>query len=273
MGCQCCRMIKSYIYDPSEMVDVRKTDSAASSLYRPHHLPGEPLGGLSKQKQGFNNLGYNRSNDSTLKLEVDNNHVNHRLHAAPAPAKEPSMQGSAPPADGGLYIIQPQALGPRWVMQDRGASQVPVYPEIREYENQRGHGERGRSAARDEWDCSVAECVNGLSVDEIDEGVGGTPEYPCDTGDEGSVLSVEIHTSTTSLSSADTRDERRLPKNLDVSTVESGISVMKSEDEDEDEEEEEKARNGVEEAQSVTDSMVAEALAALEAATAGEDSE
>lgn len=238
--------LHSYIYDPSEMVDVIKTDSAAGSLYRPHHLPGShQLGGPGNQKQGFNNLGYSRSNGSTLKLEVDNNHVNHRLHAAPPLAKEPNTQGSAPPADGGLYIIQPVGLGPRWGIQDRGPSQVPVYPELQEYVNHRGDGERGST--------------EGLSADEIDEGVGGTPEYPYDTGDEGSVLSVEIHTSTTSMSSADTRDERRLAKNPDVSTDESGISVMKGEDEEKE--------------QSVTDSMVAEAIAAMEAATAGEDSE
>ncbi|XP_054457581.1 uncharacterized protein zgc:194930 [Anoplopoma fimbria] len=264
MGCQCCRMIKSYIYDPSEVVDVRKTDSAGSSLYHPHRLPGSgPLDSHNKQKQGFNNLGYSKSNDSTLKLEVDNNHVNQRLHAAHPPAKEPNKQGSTPPADGGLYIIQPETLGPRWVMQDKGPIQVPVYPDMKDYENQRSYGERGRSTTRNEWDNSITECgirCGSLSADEIDEGVGGTPEYPCDTGDEGSVLSVEIHTSTTSLSSADTRDGLRFPKTPDVSTVESGISVMKSEDEEE-------------EVQSVTDSMVAEALAALEAATAGEDSE
>ncbi|XP_059211597.1 uncharacterized protein zgc:194930 [Centropristis striata] len=256
MGCQCCRMIKSYIYDPSTAVDVRKTDSAGSSLYQPHHLPGsDPLSSHNKQKQGFNNLGYSKSNDSTLKLEVDNNHVNHKLHAAPSPATELHRQASAPPADGGLYIIQPEAVGPRWV------SQVPVYPDIQDYENQ------GRRATRNEWDSSITECVIGSdSQDEIDEGVGGTPEYPCDTGDEGSVLSVDIHTSTTSLSSADTRDELRPPKTPDVSTMESGISMTKSEDEKE-------ARNEDEEVQSVTDSMVAEALAALEAATAGEDCE
>ena len=96
--------------------------------------------------------------------------------------------------------------------------------------------------------------------------MGGTPDYPCDTGDEGSVLSVDMHTSTTSLSSVDTRDELRLRKTPDVSTMESGISVTKYEEEEGEEEEEEG-----EEVQSVTDSMVAEALAALEAATAGED--
>lgn len=262
-------MIKSYIYEPSVAGDVRKSDSAGLSLYQPHHLPGgppssDPLSSHSKQKQGFNNLAYSKSSDSTLKLEVDNNHVNHRLHAAPSSAKELQRHASSPPADGGLYIIQPEALGPRWV------SQVPVYPDIQEYEGQRSYGERGRVATRSEWSSSITECVTGsesLSADEIDEGVGGTPEYPCDTGDEGSVLSVDIHTSTTSLSSAETRDELRLPKTPDVSTVESGISVTKSEDEEEVRNEEE------EEVHSVTDSMVAEALAALEAATAGEDCE
>ncbi|XP_033507768.2 uncharacterized protein LOC117272807 [Epinephelus lanceolatus] len=270
MGCQCCRMIKSYIYDPSVAGDVRKSDSAGSSLYHPHHLSGgalsgDPLGSPSKQKQGFNNLGYSKSNDSTLKLEVDNNHVNHRLHAAPSPATELHRQASAPPGDGGLYIIQPQALGPRWV------SQVPVYPDIQDYENQRSYGERVRVVTRNEWDSSITECAIGsesLSADEVDEGVGGTPEYPCDTGDEGSILSVDIHTSTTSLSSVDTREELRRPKTPDVSTVESGISVTKSDDDDKVE-----ARNQEEEVQSVTDSMVAEALAALEAATAGEEFE
>lgn len=257
----------SYIYDPSVAVD-GKTDSAGSSLYQPHHLPGgvpssDPLSGHNKQKQGFHNLGYSKSNDSTLKLEVDNNHVNQRLHAAPAPApaKELHQQASAPPAD--LYIIQPVDHGPRWMIQEKSPSQVPVYPNIQAYDNQRGYGEQGHRASRNGWDSSITECVTGsesLSADEIevDEGVGGTPEYPCDTGDEGSILSVDIHTSTTSLSSADTRDELRPPKTSDVSTEESGISVTKSEDD---------------EVQSVTDSMVAEALAALEAATAGEDFE
>jgi len=234
---------------------VRKSDSACSSLYQPHHLPrSSPLG---EEKQGFNNLGYSRSNDSTLKLEVDNNHVNHRLHAAPPPAaKEPNRQGSAAPraADGALYIIQPDAVGPRWETRDKGPSQVPVYPQM-DNENQRSYGERGPGATRDEWDRAEQ------SADEIDEGVGGTPEYPCDTGDEASVLSVEIHTSTTSLSSADTRDELRPPKTPDA-TKSGGVPVTKGE-----EEEEEEA------AHSVTDSMVAEALAAMEAATAGEDSE
>ncbi|XP_038588590.1 uncharacterized protein zgc:194930 [Micropterus salmoides] len=271
MGCQCCRMIKSYIYDPSVAVDVRKTDSAGASLYQPQYLSdaapsNDPLSSHNKQKQGFRNMGYSKSNDSTLKLEVDNNHVNRRLHAAPS-ANEVHRQGSEPLPE--VYIIQPEALAPRWGMQEKGPSQVPIYPNINKYENQTSYGEQDYRATAIGWDSSITQCVTGnesLSADEVDEGVGGTPEYLCDTGDEGSVLSVDIHTSTTSLSSADTRDELRLPKTLDVSTVESGISVMKSEDEEE-------ARDKKEEVQSVTDSMVAEALAALEAATAGEDCE
>ncbi|KAG7241623.1 hypothetical protein INR49_025543, partial [Caranx melampygus] len=222
---------------PSVAVDVRKTDSAGSSLYQPHHRSGgspgsDPLGSLdNKQKQGFHNLGYSKSNDSTLKLEVDNNHVNHRLHAAPQPTKELHQQGSVSPAEGGLYIIQPEALGPRWGIQDKTPSQVPVYPSI-QYENQRSYNKEEHHEMRNRWDSSITEYVTAsenLSGDEIevDEGVAGHRK---------------------------------------VSTVESGISTSKSEDE-----EEQEARVDEEEVQSVTDSMVAEALAALEAATAGEE--
>lgn len=259
----------SYIYDPSVEVDLRKTDSTGSSLYHSHHLPGMApsrdtvVVSPDKQKQGFHNLGYSKSNESTLKLEVDNNQVNQRLHSAPSNIRDLHQQGGAPPSEGGLYIIQPDMTGPRWMIQERTPSQVPVYPNIHEYDNQRGYGEQEQRGRRTDWDRNTGKCTTSnesLSADEIDEGVGGMPDYPCDTGDEGSVLSVDIHTSTTSLSSVDTRDGLRLPKTTDVSTMESGISVTKCE-EDEDEEE----------VQSVTDSMVAEALAALEAATSGED--
>lgn len=85
----------------------------------------------------------------------------------------------------------------------------------------------------------------------------GTSEYVGDTADEESVISVDIHTSSTSLSSADTK-----------LVGESSI----------DEDHPHSRREGVKEKEtedciSVTDSMVAEALAALEAATAGEEYE
>lgn len=242
-------------------VDVRKTDSTSNSLYQPNHRDGgapdrDPNGGgNNKQKHGIHNLGYS---DSTLKLEFDNNQVNHRLHAAPPLAKELHQQAGAPPTEAGLYIIQPEAVGPRWL--DIGPSQLPVYPNLEELDNQRSD-EQEHGAHRAGWNKT-----EGLSVDEIDEGVGGTPEYLCDTGDEGSVLSVDIHTSTTSLSSGGTRDGLEPNKTQDTSTEESGISVTKSEADAE-------VKNDEEEVQSVTDSMVAEALAALEAATAGEDSD
>lgn len=246
-------MVKSSIYDPSTAVDVRKSDSASSSLYQGQQHIGDTQGGHNKQKQGFHNPGYSNSNDSTLKLEFDNNQVNHRLHSAPSLAKELQQQASAPPTDGGLYIIQPEAVGPRWM--DIDPSQVPIYPNIQQYENHGNYSEEPYAAI-----------TKSQSVDEIDEGVGGTPEHLWDTGDEASILSVDIHTSTTSLSSGGTRDELTLPKTPDVSTEESGISVTKSEDGEE-------VRKDQAEVQSVTDSMVAEALAALEAATAGEDSD
>ncbi|XP_061525115.1 uncharacterized protein zgc:194930 isoform X1 [Phycodurus eques] len=262
MGCQCCRMMKSYIADPSAAVDARMADS----LYRTHDLAGGALGGRSlrahrSQKEGFRNLAYSISSDSNLRLEVDNNHVNHRLHAVPPPSGQPHPRPGAPSAEGGLYIIQPDALGPQWVMQDKRHSQLPVYPAVQASDNQRVFG------GPRPWHSPVARRVTAdgsLSADEADEGVGGTPEYPCDTGDEESVLSADVQTSTASLWSADTRDERRT-KAPDVSTVESGICVTKSEDE------EEEPRERADEAGSVTDSMVAEALAALEAATAGEE--
>uniref|UniRef100_A0A8C6K9Z0 NACHT and WD repeat domain containing 2 n=1 Tax=Nothobranchius furzeri TaxID=105023 RepID=A0A8C6K9Z0_NOTFU len=258
--CHTFAQLDSCIYDPSVAADVRKGHSTGSSLHRPHHRTGgarsrDPHGSHVKQKQGFHNLGYS---DSTLKLEFDNNHVNQRLHSAPTLAKEQRQQASALPAGGGPYIIQPEVVSPQWV--DRGQSQVPVYPSV--HENQQEHG-----ATRNGWDSSNSTSKSASpSVDETDEGVGGTPEYLCNTGDEGSVLSVDIHTSTTSLSSGGTRDELTLAKTPDFSTEESGISVSKSE-------EDVSVRSDEEEVQSITDSMVAEALAALEAATAGEDYE
>lgn len=77
-----------------------------------------------------------------------------------------------------------------------------------------------------------------------------------DTADEESVLSVDMHTSSTSLSSADTKliIEEREEKEPSI--------VIGEQDR-------EKEIDCV----SVTESMVAEALAALDAATAGEDSE
>ncbi|CAG5929187.1 unnamed protein product [Menidia menidia] len=229
--CHTFALHDSHIYDPS--ADVRKSDSAGGSLYQPHPPAG--------QKQGFHNLGFSKSADSSLKLEMDNNHVNQRLHGAPA-------RGGGLSPEGGLYIIQPDA---RWT--DRVQSQVPVYPRIEEY----GHHQTSPAGGGDGWEKSPS------SVDEVDEGVGGTPDYPCDTGDEASVLSVDVHTSSTSLSSAATPDEPPPARTPPAPPGEGGGEAWRGEEQGEE----------GEEVQSVTDSMVAEALAALEAATAGEDCE
>ncbi|KAG7262412.1 hypothetical protein CRUP_024080 [Coryphaenoides rupestris] len=219
-------------------------------------------------------------NEGTLKLEADNNHLNHRQ-------QQPQLGASVPAGGGGgLYIIQPQAPGPRWnTDESHRPSLVPVYPDALDYNSGGvgGGGGGGGSPAPPAYHQSEPArgweplgAADADDEDEDDEGVGGTPDY---TGDESeSVLSVDIHTSTTSVSSTDTRDGGlRWPpaKTPDASTAESGISVMKSEDEEEEQEERQTRRTeeGGEDVRSVTDSMVAEALAALEDATAGEDFE
>ncbi|CAL8378210.1 collagen alpha-1(I) chain [Gadus morhua] len=247
MGCRCCRMIKSYIYDPSAVGEPGKSELSGSggrgSLYQPRGPPGGAAGdrGGDRQKEGVSNLAYSKSNEGTLKLEADNNHVNRLPEHQPPPRV---------PGGGALYIIQPQAPGPRWTTEEAPRpSQVPVYPEPP------GGGRRSEPGG---WD----------TADE-DEGVGGTPEYRGDG--EGSALSVETLTSTASGSSAGDAPPR-WPKAADASTAESGISMTKSEDE-EGEGEGRRRQEESEDVRSVTDSMVAEALAALEAATAGEEFE
>ncbi|XP_041738192.2 uncharacterized protein LOC121571029 [Coregonus clupeaformis] len=279
MGCQCCRMLKSYIYDPTAPVDVhgRKRDPAETSLYQSHHLPGDSRNQFNtKQNQGFHNLGFSnkcneRGGGGSLKLEIDNNHIN-RLHTMPTnPERERGTGQAAKPrvgeGGGGLYILHPEGQVPRRD-PSKGPSLVQVYPNTPSLDlslnlthsgDTDSHPDNIRMV-RNVSDPSIGDrCgvgCNTSSADELDEGVGGTPEYLGDTGDEQSVLSA------TSLSSAGTKDDRGTP---DATTVESGIgiSVMKSEDEGKEGEDDD--------VQSVTDSMVAEALGALEAATAGED--
>ncbi|XP_029530680.1 uncharacterized protein LOC115138213 [Oncorhynchus nerka] len=272
MGCQCCKMIK------------RNRDPAESSLYQPHHLPAD--GGdqsNNKQKQDFHNLGFSNSNKYNdgedggrgLKLEIDNNQIN-RLHAVPANPERGQGRGQGvKPWAGegggggrGLYILHPEGQVPRRD-PSKGPSQVPIYPNTLSLDHSHHLTHLGdndshkirmfQNSSDPSW--PGVGCYTSLT-DELDEGVGGTPEYLCDTGDEESVLSADIPTSTTSLSSADTKDDRRAP---DATTVENGIriSVTKSEDEGREEDD----------VYHITDSMVAEALAALDAATAGEDYE
>lgn len=236
-------MIKSYIYDPSVPVDVPglKRDPTNSSLYQSHKFP-EESDHISK-KQGFHNLGYS-THPSTTKLDIDNNHIN-RLHA-----QDERVRTSQPESDSNRYILRPE---------DKG---MPVkVPPVLCDEPMLGTGPFQREESfRD----------SGLGSGGILEGSDGYPfgqeedyeEMRCnaasttDTADEESILSLDMQTSTTSLSSADTKlvTEDRDDKEL---------SFMSEEQEIENE------NDGV----SFTDSMVAEALAALDAATEGEDYE
>ncbi|XP_012690880.2 uncharacterized protein zgc:194930 isoform X2 [Clupea harengus] len=284
MGCNCCRMLKSYIYDPSVPVEVhgRKRDPAGSSLYLPnHHLPGnnDPL----QKKQGFYNLGYNSSGGlgassppiSPVKLDSENNHIN-RLHGNGPPADNASLGwtgggkgggGRGGEVDSGIRIPQLKEQ-----VALKNAPPLPSVPPIYQLPSTLTPTAKGPDGSIRPWDIAhlsgdevirkgpyhLREGPEGVEcyVDDDDDeeeresGVGSTPEYLGDTGDEASVLSGDINTSSTSLSSGDTRPGTGVEKRARRET-EGG---------------EER-----EDCQSVTDSMVDEALAALAAATAGED--
>lgn len=169
------------------------------------------------EKQGFHNFGYTSSSQS----DIENNHINKTK------SNQPNKSESS------LYIIQP----------DGDSATVPSAPPL----------------------CS--ECVLGTEPGKCSETfrdsglAGGSDGFLCgqeekagsvgDTADEESVISVEIHTSSTSLSSSDTKLDDR-------SEEDESLSQTQKKNED---------------SVSITESMVEEALAALEAATAGEEFE
>ncbi|KAG7462117.1 hypothetical protein MATL_G00199200 [Megalops atlanticus] len=256
MGCRCCRMIKSYIYDPSVPVDVhgRKRDTATTTLYQ-----GKPQEAENTHKvQGFHNLGYTHKyadgvKQGTAKLEIDNNQIN-RLHAAPG-ARTQDHVLKAGAGDSSLYILQPGESPRKCALP--GHTPLPEHNALQcsspgvTFERLNDHLIGGTPQA------------NG---DAFSRRGHGSPRSPCEAGDPGdepdadSVLSgrsEEVHTSTTSLSSADTRE--RPPQTAGESHGSEG---------EEEEEGEDEGDSG-----SITDSEVAEALAALDAATAGEDYE
>ncbi|XP_062372104.1 uncharacterized protein C4orf19 [Sardina pilchardus] len=289
MGCNCCRMIKSYIYDPSVPVDVhgRKRDLPASSLYIPH-LQEPDDGDRPQKKQGFYNLGYSNSGGSpnpngadgdsggNTKLDIENNHIN-RLHGSgPPPAGHdgnPEWTDDRKVGGGGT---DPDILGSPTQRTEqptlRYAPPLPSVPPIYRLPSSDGPTrpwDRELLSGSEVTRIQPYILPDGLDVDEVDgykrddededereSGVGSTPDYLGDTGDEASVLSGDINTSSTSLSSADTR-----PGAEDDNSKRTGGRRREADGREEDRED----------CQSVTDSMVAEALAALEAATAGED--
>ncbi|XP_056603072.1 uncharacterized protein zgc:194930 [Triplophysa dalaica] len=239
MGCSCCRMVKGYISDPSVPVDVPgcKHDPTTSSLYQSNLFPEK--GDHIHKKQGFHNLGYS-THPSSTKLDIDNNHLN-LFHAN---VLDQRVRTSQPEHDPRQYILRAEEEG----MPVKTLCDEPILgtePGKRE--------ERFRDS--------------GLGSGGISEGSDGCPygqeeefeEMRCrepSTPDTESMLSVDMHTSSTSLSSADTKlviDDRDENEPVVIEEVQ----------------ETEKESDGM----SITDSMVAEALAALDAATAGEDFE
>ncbi|KAJ8382266.1 hypothetical protein SKAU_G00030440 [Synaphobranchus kaupii] len=208
MGCRCCRMIKSYIYDPTAPVEVhaRRHESSSSSLYQRKPLETDNI----RKVQGFHNLGYSHKYGDGLKngaarLEIDNNQIN-RLHA--------------PPGDGA---------------RDRATKPEPVDKLEGRLIDGTPPRENGDPFARAQGEDDAESVLSGRSED--------------------------VNTSTTTLSSADTKD--RFGRG---DAAAPGVSAGESSCSEEEEEEEEEGDSG-----SITDSEVAEALAALEAATAGED--
>ncbi|KAI7814960.1 uncharacterized protein zgc:194930 [Triplophysa rosa] len=239
MGCSCCRMVKGYISDASVPVDVPgcKRDPTTSSLYQSHKFPEES--DHIHKKQGFHNLGYS-THPSPTKLDIDNNHIN-RLHAN---VPDQRVRPSQPEHDSRRYILRPEDEGtPVKTLCDE--PMLGTEPGKREERfRDSGLGSGGISEGSDGCPCGQEE-----EYEEMRCRVASTP-------DTESMLSVDMHTSSTSLSSADTK------------------LVIDDRDENEpafieEEQETEKESDGL----SITDSMVAEALAALDAATAGEDFE
>lgn len=244
-------MIKSYIYDPSVPVEVhgRRHDSSSSSLYQRKPLETDNI----HKVQGFHNLGYSHKYGDNLKngssrLEIDNNQIN-RLHAPPGDGAQdrPSKLESGNSA---LYILHPQESTLKCV--------APCQPRPLP----------GHLALQTSAPCGPVEKLEGRLMDGTSLENGGP--FPGARGEAGgddaeSVLSgrsEDVNTSTTSLSSVDAKDRVGRGETStapEVSATESGSS---SEGEDEE------GDSG-----SVTDSEVAEALAALEAATADEDAD
>lgn len=202
-----------------------KQDPSTNSLVSSYQCHNRSDDG---KKQGFHNLGYT-SNSNLSKSDIENNHINQARSNLPQTAGDNSS----------LYILQP----------DGGVSPTlpstpplcPVSPLGTEPGKQTERfRDSGLGNGSDGYLCRM---------DQEEEGRQGAG----DTADEESIISVDIHTSSTSLSSADTK------LMIDKDSSFSWKAGLKEKD--------------TEDTVSVTDSMVAEALAALEAATAGEEYE
>lgn len=202
-----------------------KQDPSTNSLVPSYQCHGQADDG---KKQGFHNLGYT-SNSNLSKSDIENNHINQARSNLPQTAGGNSS----------LYILQPDGG-----ISPTVPSAPPLYPVTPLGTEPGKQTERFR-------DSGLGNGSDGYlcKTDQEEEGRQGAR----DRADEESVISVDIHTSSTSLSSADTK----LMKEEETSFSRKAGSKEKD----------------TEDTVSVTDSMVAEALAALEAATAGEEYE
>lgn len=196
-----------------------KHDPATNSLVSSYQCQDQSDDG---KKQGFHNLGYT-SNSNLSKSDIENNHINQARSNLP----------QTPGSNAGPYILQPDG---------EVSTTIPSAPPLCQVIPLGTETERFR-------DSGLGNGSEGCLCRTEEEKRQGTQ----DTADEESVISVDIHTSSNSLSSADTK-----PLTDEDSSLSRKAGSKEKDKED---------------ALSVTDSMVAEALAALEAATAGEEYE
>ncbi|XP_041121076.1 uncharacterized protein LOC121323855 [Polyodon spathula] len=79
MGCRCCRMIESYIFEPAVPVEVYGWSDQSSSV---HSHQGKPMGthncitGQTVNKQDFNNQQTSAQKQSVSNIENDKNQIN-----------------------------------------------------------------------------------------------------------------------------------------------------------------------------------------------------
>ncbi|TSL40989.1 hypothetical protein Baya_7068 [Bagarius yarrelli] len=162
--------VESYVDDPTDPVeaDGLKQDPSTNSLVSSYQCQDRSDDG---KKQGFHNLGFT-SNSNLSKSDIENNHINQ--------AKSTLSQTAG--SNSSLYILQPDGqISPT----------LPSAPPLSPVTQLGTEAEKQTDRFRD----------SGLGNGSEEEGRHGAG----DTADEESIISVEIHTSSTSLSSADTK--------------------------------------------------------------------
>ncbi|XP_066576069.1 uncharacterized protein C4orf19 homolog [Amia ocellicauda] len=295
MGCRCCRMIKSYIYDPSVPVDVhgRRRD-----VHNSLHRRKPPESDNHRKAQTFNNPDHSNKRAVTGKpgvgnLEDENNQKN-RVHVfsidQPRGLGDGKCHVRSSAGDDKLYILETERAQENCGSpNNREPSHCSSYAlDISALDtyivqpSQNHHFEdlliQNEPAALRTISPAAA---NGNLQDtlqppvcnqqpEANSPLPDTPDVSGNCSSDDDVIdaksdtsdsSEEVNSSTASLSSADTKVSWT---KMNGRVPDASIAAHT------DSEEEETFPDGCD---SITDSEVAEALAALEAATAGEDYE